>query len=355
MAVHAAFGGSTNLLLHIPAIAHAAGLPRPTVNDWIEVNRRVPRIVDVLPNGPTHHPTVRVFLAGGVPEVMLHLRELGLIDTSVPTVTGTVGENLDWWERSDRRRKFREILRDKDGVDPDDVILPPERARSRGLTNTMTFPRGNIAPECSVIKTTALDPSIVGPDGVYRKEGPACVFVRESDAIAAIKQRRIKAGDIMILAGVGPLGTGMEETYQLTSALKHLPFGKHVALLTDARFSGVSTGACIGHVGPEALAGGPIGKLRDGDWLRIVVDRNRMTGSVDFIGEADRRFDPAKGAEILAARESHPGLAPHEALPDDTRLWAALQLPGGGTWGGCVFDVDEIVRLLSAKGDKASR
>jgi xylonate dehydratase len=349
MAIHAAFGGSTNLLLHIPAIAHAAGLPRPTVNEWIEVNRRVPRIVDVLPNGPTHHPTVRVFLAGGVPEVMLHLRDLGLIDTSVRTVTGTVGENLDWWERSDRRRKFREILREKDGIDPDDVILPPERARSRGLTNTMTFPRGNIAPECSVIKTTAIDPSIVDPEGVYRKEGPACVFVRESDAIAAIKQGRIKAGDIMILAGVGPLGTGMEETYQLTSALKHLPFGKHVALLTDARFSGVSTGACIGHIGPEALAGGPIGKLRDGDWIRIVVDRKQMTGSVDFVGEADRRFDPAKGAEILAARESHPDLAPHEALPDDTRLWAALQLPGGGTWGGCVFDVNEIVRLLSAK------
>ena len=100
MVVHAACGGSTNLLLHIPAIAFAAGLPRPTVEEWSDVNRRVPRFVSVLPNGPVNHPTVRVFLAGGVPEIMLHLRELGLLDLSVLTVTGqTLGDVLDWWER----------------------------------------------------------------------------------------------------------------------------------------------------------------------------------------------------------------------------------------------------------------
>src|SRR5437899_5635489 len=273
MAVHAAFGGSTNLLLHIPAIAHAAGLPRPTVEDWIAVNRQVPRIVDVLPNGPTHHPTVRVFLAGGVPEIMLHLRRLGALDTSVMTVTGqTLEDNLNGWETSERRRRFREILRQQDGVDPDEVILSPARAKARGLTNTLTFPRGNLAPEGAVIKSTALDPSVIGADGVYRLEGPARVFVREKEAIAAIKQGTIQAGDVMVLAGCGPLGTGMEETYQLTSALKHLPFGKRVALITDARFSGVSTGACIGHVGPEALAGGPLGKLVDGDLVQVVID-----------------------------------------------------------------------------------
>src|SRR5439155_3956710 len=150
MAVHAAFGGSTNLLLHIPAIAHAAGLPRPTVDDWIDVNRHVPRVVDVLPNGPAHHPTVRVFLAGGVPELMLHLRRMGALDTSVLTVSGqTLDENLNWWEACERRRRFRTILREKDGIDADDVIMPPERARARGLTNTVTFPRGNLAPEGS--------------------------------------------------------------------------------------------------------------------------------------------------------------------------------------------------------------
>ena len=154
MVVHAAFGGSTNLLLHIPAIAHAAGLTRPTVEDWIAVNRRVPRLVSVLPNGPVHHPTVRVFLAGGVPEVMLHLRRLGLLETDALTVTGkTLGEIWTAWEGSERRRRFREILEDLDGVDADDVILPPDKARARGLTSTLVFPRGNLAPEGSVIKS----------------------------------------------------------------------------------------------------------------------------------------------------------------------------------------------------------
>ena len=338
MIVHAAFGGSTNLLLHIPAIAHAAKLPRPTVQDWIDVNRRTPRLVDVLPNGPQYHPTVRVFLAGGVPEVMLHLRALGLLDTSVLTVTGTtLGENLDVWEKSERRTRFRQLLQERDGVDADEVIMAPDLARERGLTGTLVFPLGNLAPEGSVIKATAIDPGVVDPDGVYRKTGPARVFTSEAAAIAALREGRIVAGDVMVLAGVGPMGTGMEETYQVTSALKALPFGKHVALLTDARFSGVSTGACIGHIGPEALAGGPLGKVREGDIIEIVIDRLRMEGRIDLVGENER---------TLAARPSHPGLAPHPALPDDTRLWAALQQLGGGPWGGCVYDHDAIVRRL---------
>ena len=347
MVVHAAFGGSTNLLLHIPAIAHASGLPRPKVDDWIDVNRKTPRIVDVLPNGPVHHPTVRVFLAGGVPEVMLHLRRLGLLDTSVLTATGaTLDENLNWWEKSERRLRFREILKKADGVDADDVVLPPERAKSRGLTSTITFPRGNLAPEGAVIKSTAIDPSLVDANGVYRMEGPARVFVSERDAITAIKKGRVQPGDVMVLAGCGPIGTGMEETYQLTSALKHLPFGKQVALITDARFSGVSTGACIGHVGPEALAGGPIGRLRDGDVIRIVIDRKKLEGSVDYVGDV----------AAFLRRPSREDLAPAAQLPGDTRLWAALQSVSGGTWGGCVFDVDEIVaRLKSSEAPPAPR
>jgi putative YjhG/YagF family dehydratase len=355
MAVHAAFGGSTNLLLHIPAIAHAAGLPRPTVDDWTAINRRVPRIVDVLPNGPAHHPTVRVFLAGGVPEAMLHLRRLGVLDAGVLTVSGTtLGAVLDGWEKSERRARFREILRQQDGVDPDDVIMSPDAARERGLSSTVTFPRGNLAPEGSVIKSTAIDPSVLDADGVYCKEGPARVFAHERDAMAALKKHQIQAGDVVVLMGCGPLGTGMEETYQLTSALKFLPFGKDVALVTDARFSGVSTGACIGHVGPEALAGGPIGKVREGDWIRIVIDRRKLEGSVDFIGEGERRFSPEEGAQILARRAPHPGLAPDPALPADTRLWASLQKVGGGTWGGCVFDVERIIEVIGA-GLAASR
>jgi xylonate dehydratase len=353
MVLHAAFGGSTNLLLHIPAIAHAAGLKIPTVQDWISVNRRVPRLVSVLPNGPIHHPTVRVFLAGGVPEVMLHLRQLGLLKLEALTVSGkTLGENLDWWEASERRRRFRELLRQKDGVDADEVIFSPEQGRARGLAGTLVFPRGNLAPEGSVVKSTALDPSVVDADGVYAREGPARVFVNEKDAMAALKQGRIQAGDVMVLAGVGPLGTGMEETYQVTSALKHLPHGKEIALLTDARFSGVSTGACIGHIGPEGLAGGPIGKVLDGDIIRIRIDRKQQEGSVDLVGEGGCRFTPEEGTRILAARASRQDLAPHPALPEDTRLWAALQSAGGGTWAGCVYDADRIIQALEA-GRKA--
>ncbi len=353
MVVHAAFGGSTNLLLHVPAIAHAAGLVRPTVEDWIEVNRRTPRLVSVLPNGPVHHPTVRVFLAGGVPEVMLHLRRIGLLDTSVRTVTGrTLGENLDEWETSERRGRFRALLQELDGVEADEVIFSPERARERGLTSTLIFPRGNLAPEGSVVKATSIDPSVVDADGVYRKEGPARVFVSEAAAMAALKEGRVKAGDVMVLAGIGPMGTGMEETYQVTGALKYLPQGKHVALITDARFSGVSTGACLGHVGPEALAGGPIGKLRDGDVIRIELDRERMGGTVDFVGEGARRFSVEEGKEILAARGVRKDLAAHTALPEDTRLWAALQAASGGTWGGCVYDADAIVAALAGKSER---
>ena len=349
MVVHAAFGGSTNLLLHIPAIAHAAKLRRPTVEDWIEVNRRTPRLVSVLPNGPVHHPTVRVFLAGGVPEVMLHLRELGLLDTNVLTVAGkSLGELLDAWRKSERRARFREILKQQDGVDAHDVILPPAKAREWGLTSTVAFPRGNLVPEGAVIKSAAIDPSVVDADGVYRKEGPARVVISEATAIAAIKRSDIKAGDVLVLAGIGPMGTGMEETYQVTSALKHLPFGKHVALVTDARFSGVSTGACIGHVGPEALAGGPIGKLRDGDLIRVVIDRNKLEGSIDFVGESGRKFSAAEGERLLAARKSRADLASHPKLPDDTKLWAALQQLSGGPWGGCVYDAEAIKDALTS-------
>ncbi len=356
MVVHAAFGGSTNLLLHIPAIAHAAGLGRPNIEDWTRVNRKTPRLVDVLPNGPVGHPTVRVFLAGGVPEVMLRLRDLGVLNQDVITATGEpLGRNLDWWEKSERRQRLRDILIESDGVNPDDVIMNPETAKARGLTSTLAFPRGNLAPEGSVIKSTAIDPSVVDPDGVYRMTGPARVFVRERDAIRAIKRGdkdQIRPGEVMVLCCRGPMGTGMEEVYQITSALKHLSFGKHVALITDARFSGVSTGACIGHIGPEALADGPIGKVIDGDLIQIVIDRNRLEGSVDLVGHGDTTFGPEEGNRVLAERLPRPDLAPDEMLPMDTRLWAALQSVGGGTWNGCVYDVEAIIKTLEA-GKKA--
>ena len=347
MVLHAAFGGSTNLLLHIPAIAYHAKLRRPTVDDWSRINRQVPRIVDALPNGPRNFATVQVFLAGGVPEAMLHLREAGLLNTKVLTVTGDTLDNvLDWWKDSQRRHELRASLRKLDGINPDDVIMSPGRAHAAGLTPTVCFPVGNIAPERSVIKSTAIDPTVVDADGVFRMRGPAKVFCSEVAAMHAIKAHEIHEGDVMVVICGGPLGTGMQETYQVTSALKFLPFGKHVSVITDSRFSGVSTGACIGHVSPEALAGGPIGKLRDGDLIEIIVDRERLDATVNFIGENGETFDAAEGAKRLAKREPRADLAPDPALPDDTRLWAALAQQSGGVWAGCVYDVDAISEKL---------
>ena len=348
MVMHAAFGGSTNLLLHVPAIAHAAGLRRPSAADWATINRAVPRLVDALPNGPNNFATVQVFLAGGVPEVMLHLRRAGLLDCCVRTVTGeTLDENLNWWEQSERRRALKERLRALDGVDADDVILSPDHARVRGLSATVCFPVGNLAPDGCVIKSTSIDPSLIDENNVYRHTGPARVFITEAAAIDAIKRGVISHGDVVVLICGGPAGAGMQEIYQVTSALKNLPFCKHVAVLTDARFSGVSTGACLGHISPEALADGPIGRVREGDMVEIVVDRAGLQGTVNLVGEGDDLFSAEEGSRRLAARKPREDLAPHPALPDDTRLWAALVQASGGVWGGCVYDVNAIVAQLA--------
>jgi putative YjhG/YagF family dehydratase len=350
MVVHAAFGGSTNLLLHIPAVAHAAGLARPTVHDWIEINRTTPRLVSALPNGPIDHPTVRVFLAGGVPEVMLHLRDLGLLDTSALTATGEqLDQVLDAWKASPRRARLRARLRERDGVDPDDVIFPPKRAEQARLQGTLAFLTGNLAPEGSVVKATSIDSGLL-VEGRFRHAGPARVFTSERAAMAAIKGQGdapIQPGDVLVLAACGPAGTGMEETYQITSALRHLPWGKSVALMTDARFSGVSTGACIGHVGPEALAGGPLGKLLDDDWIEISIDCRQAAGAVNLVGHGGEHHGAAWGATELERRQSRGDLAEAAELPADTRLWAALQDVGGGTWGGCVYDADAIIAQLT--------
>lgn len=336
LVLHAAFGGSTNLILHLPAIAHAAGLPRPTVEDWQAINQKVPRLVDALPNGPHGFATVQVYLAGGVPEVMLHLRKQGLLELDAPTVSGaTLGENLAWWEQSERRQRFREKLRELDGIDPDEVIRPPEKA----FPSTITFVKGNLVPEGAVVKSTAIASELLDDKGVFLHDGPARVFASEEAAIAALKstgEDRVREGEVLVLAGLGPVGAGMPETYQVTSALRYSSVGKNLAVLTDGRFSGVSTGPCLGHASPEALAGGPIGKLRDGDPIRIRIDTRQLVGTVEFLGDL----------EEFHARPTHPDLAPDPRLPDDTRLWAALQNASGGSWGGCVYDVDEILRRL---------
>jgi putative YjhG/YagF family dehydratase len=345
MVCHAAVGGSTNLVLHLAAIAHAVGIERPTVDDWSRVNRSVPRLVDSLPNGPRHFATVQVFLAGGVPEMMLHLRDQDLLKLDALTVSGrTLGENLEWWEQSERRTRLKEKLRDLDGIDANDVIMPARRAKARGLASTVTFLQGNLAPEGALIKSTAIAKHRLDDAGVCDHTGPARVFTSEAKAIQAIKDGELRPGDVLVLIGIGP-GAGMPETYQVTSALKYMKGGDQISLITDGRFSGVSTGACLGHVSPEAWAGGPVGKLRDGDSIRLLVDTVNLTGSIDVVDLPRREFE---------ARERHPDLQRDDRIPADTRLWSALQNASGGSWGGCVYDADRIADLL-AKGLASER
>jgi dihydroxyacid dehydratase/phosphogluconate dehydratase len=173
---------------------------------------------------------------------------------------------------------------------------------------------------------------------VYRHEGSARVFTTEAHAIAAVKAGSVQPGDVMVLMGIGP-GIGMPETYQVTSALKYVKGGERIALITDGRFSGVSTGACVGHVSPEAWAGGPIGRLRDGDRIRLVVDTRKLEGSVDVV--------LPEAAEFAGATRSTLNLQPDPRVPADTRLWAALQNASGGSWGGCVYDAAAIIAQLN--------
>jgi dihydroxyacid dehydratase/phosphogluconate dehydratase len=277
---------------------------------------------------------------------------MGLLDGGVLTATGdTLDATLDWWESSERRSAARARLASAAAIDPDHVIMAPDAARRAGLASTMVFPLGNLAPDGSVVKATAIDQSKVDANGIYRHVGPARVFADERDAIEAVKgttARPVREGDVIVLIGTGPSGTGMQETAQITTALRYLPWGKHVALVTDGRFSGFSSGACIGHVGPEALDDGPIGRVQDDDLIEIVIDRRTLTGTVNMVGAQGVTLDPEACRALLRSRPRHPDLAPHERLPGDSRLWAALQRASGGTWAGCVYDVDRIVAALDA-------
>ena len=264
LAVYAAAGGSSNAVLHHPAICFSAGVKRPGLEDWLSVSRKIPRLVDVIPNGPGGYTTVQVFLAGGVPEIMLRLRTLNLLNLDCLTVSGLrLGYVLENWGKSDRRAYFKELLKEKDGVDADDVIATPEHARSKGMTATITFPKGNLAPNGSIVKV-AIDPELFDKDGVYRDVRRARVFIDEKSVMKVVKSTgsdRIVPGDAIVLICRGPIGAGMPEVAQITNALKDVEGLEHTCVLTDARFSGHTRGANIGHISPEALAGGPIGKL----------------------------------------------------------------------------------------------
>ena len=304
MVTHAAFGGSTNLILHLAAVAHAAGLRRPNRDDWARVNAKVPRLVDVLPNGPRNHPTVQVFLAGGVPEVMLHLKRAGLAGTDALTASGeTLGAMLDWWEKSERRARLRALLKERDGVDPDDVIMDPETARQRGHDLDGLFPHGQSGAGRFGDQEHGHRPERGGRRRRLPQDRPGARVLHRGGGHRGHQEHAARtgssAGDVIVLAGRGPHGHRHGGDVPAHGRrCKYLEFGKHVALITDSRFSGVSTGACIGHVSPEALAGGPIGKVRDGD-----IDRDHHRPEpAGRLGQPDRR-----GRQALRRRGGRAG------------------------------------------------
>ena len=346
MVAHAAFGGSTNLLLHLPAIAYSAGLKRPVAADWAQINRQIPRLVDALPNGPRNFATVQVFLAGGLPEVMLHLRRAGLLNTQVKTVSGeTLDSCLDWWEKPPPPRAAQEPA-------------GPRRHRSRRRhhgSRSRPLPRPHphrLFPASATSPRKA--PSSRAPPSIPRSSMPTASFVTsDRPASSSPKKRhprhqerrdpdaRRHGAGLLRPRGRGHGGDLPDHLRPQVAAL-----GKHVALLTDARFSGVSTGACIGHISPEALAGGAIGKLLDGDQIEIIIDREKLTGSVNLVGDAQRELRP--GRRRAPARSARlPCRSP--AASRASRRHPALGRAGAGqwrVWGGCVYDVDAIVSRL---------
>ena len=214
------------------AIAYHAGLKRPTVSEWDEVNRLVPRLVDVLPNGPNGFSTAQFFLAGGVPELMLKLRELNLLDLEVLTCTGLkLGENLEAWEKSERRIKFLELLMKQDNVDPQDAVHSKAQAIGKGMTSTVCFPLGNLAPEGSVIKSTQL--MIVWWMKMSLSTDLSTRATTEREAVRAVKGLRIKPRRSNHYAE-GLMGAGMEEGR--ATGTQAFGMGKQAVPLTDARF-----------------------------------------------------------------------------------------------------------------------
>ena len=258
-----ALGCSTNSMLHLPAIAHEAGVEL-NVDIANEISAKTPNLCHLAPAGPTYMEDLNE--AGGIYAVMKEISKLGLLDLNCMTVTGkTVGENI------------------ADAVNKDtNVIRTAENPYSK--TGGIAVLRGNLAPDSCVVKRSAVVPEML------KHEGPARVFDCEEDAIAAIKGGRIVAGDVVVIRYEGPKGgPGMREMLNPTSAIAGMGLGSSVALITDGRFSGASRGASIGHVCPEAAAGGPIGLVEEGDIISIDIDANTINVLVSDEELARRR------------------------------------------------------------------
>lgn len=293
--VVACTGGSTNAGLHLPAIAHEAGIDF-FLEDVCEIFRDTPYFVDLKPGG--QYVAKDLFDAGGIPVVMKELRKAGLIHEDCITASGrSIGEELDL------------IDREADGK----VIYPIDKPITK--TGGVVGLKGNLAPEGAIVKVAG----IAAENQVFT--GPARVFESEEDAFEAVKQRSYKEGEVIVIRNEGPKGgPGMREMLATTAALSGQGMGKKVALITDGRFSGATRGFCVGHVGPEAAVGGPIALLKDGDMITIDAIKGELS--------------VALSDEELAARKAA-WSGPRETIYASGAIWKFAQLVGE-TYKGAV-------------------
>ncbi len=262
IAVDMALGCSTNTVLHLPALAHEAGV-RLSLKVFDEISRKTPCLCSLIPAGP--HSVADLHEAGGIPGVMSELAKKGLIHKRVKTVTG---------------RSVSEIIKRAQVLDHEVIRRMEEPYRPEGGISILW---GNLAPEGAVVKSSAVAPEML------HHEGPARVFESEEAAYEAILGGKIKAGDVIVIRYEGPKGgPGMREMLSPTSAIIGMGLGRSVALLTDGRFSGGTQGACVGHISPEAAEGGPIALVKEGDLIEIDIPRRKLTLKVPE-GELERR------------------------------------------------------------------
>lgn len=285
--VHAAIGGSTNALIHLPAIAHELGINlEPEVFD--RANREIPYLTNIQPSG--EFVTEFFWYAGGIPLVQWYIRDF--LDLEVMTVTGrTLGENLEQLQQDGYIQRCQSYLQTY-RITVDDVIRPVAKASKKG---SIAILKGNIAPEGAVVKHAAVVPEM------HYHIGPAVVFDSEEAAQDGILSGRIQPGDVVIIRYEGPRGSGAPEMFMTTDALVFdAKLNGTVALITDGRFSGASRGPCVGHVSPEAVAGGPIALVEDGDLIEIDIPGRNL----NIIGIAGQPRTPAEIQTVLEQRRA---------------------------------------------------
>lgn len=283
--IHAALSGSTNALIHLPAIAHELGIDIDA-QLFDRINREVPYLVDVQPSGK--YVSEMVWYAGGVPRVQIELKEV--LDLSVMTITGkTLGENLEDLEKAGYFYRGEGYLANY-GLKREDVIRPADQGKGFGSIAVL---KGNIAPDGAVVKFSAVRSDML------THEGPARVFDREEDALDAIKSDKVDPGSVVVLRYEGPRGSGMPEILATTEALVTNPALQNTAIVTDGRFSGATRGPCIGHVSPEAIAGGPIALVEEDDVISIDISKR----SLNMVGLKNKRLNSDEVQSILADRK----------------------------------------------------